>query len=271
MSEQTHQHDQQNKSNDRALSPAAQELFSTLGTSISPDLFVEALTHRSFTNEHPLAHNYERLEFLGDAVLELVITETLYKNHPTYSEGQMSRIRSKVVSEESLSEIARDKLKISQFILLGIGEQRDKGAYKPSILCDVVESLIGAVFIEQGIDKARQVIHHLLDDNLAFYTTEGPALDWKTAIVIKAHKMNLGEVSYRMEMSGPENHLEFTAYLLINDQDVAWGRGSSKRKAQLDAAQKAWHQLDSKTESINDASLPDASLPDATLPVAEEE
>ena len=167
-----------NQSTDiQAPSPEAEELFNALGAAITPDLFIEALTHRSFTNEHPGARNYERLEFLGDAVLELVATETLYKMHPDYSEGQMSRIRSKAVSEESLSEIARDKLHASQFILLGIGEQRDNGADKDSILCDIVEALIGAVFVEYGIEKAREVVHNLIDDNLSYYSHRGPALE----------------------------------------------------------------------------------------------
>ena len=267
-----------NQSTDiQAPSPEAEELFNALGAAITPDLFIEALTHRSFTNEHPGARNYERLEFLGDAVLELVATETLYKMHPDYSEGQMSRIRSKAVSEESLSEIARDKLHASQFILLGIGEQRDNGADKDSILCDIVEALIGAVFVEYGIEKAREVVHNLIDDNLSYYSHRGPALDWKTAIVVKAHEMDLGEVSYQMEMRGPENKLEFTAHLFIENpagiakdtgekdespaagssrssentgfgqrRELAVGHGSSKRKAQLDAAEKAWRILDTR-------------------------
>ena len=189
----------------------------------------------------------------------------------------MSRIRSKAVSEESLSEIARDKLHASQFILLGIGEQRDNGADKDSILCDIVEALIGAVFVEYGIEKAREVVHNLIDDNLSYYSHRGPALDWKTAIVVKAHEMDLGEVSYQMEMRGPENKLEFTAHLFIENpagiakdtgekdespaagasgssentglsqrRELAVGHGSSKRKAQLDAAEKAWRILDTR-------------------------
>ena len=209
-----------NQSTDtQAPSPEAEELFNALGAAITPDLFIEALTHRSFTNEHPGARNYERLEFLGDAVLELVATETLYKMHPDYSEG--------------------------------------------------------AVFVAYGIEKAREVVHNLIDDNLSYYSHRGPALDWKTAIVVKAHEMDLGEVSYQMEMRGPENKLEFTAHLFIENpagivkdtgekdkrpvagasgssentglgqrRELAVGRGSSKRKAQLDAAEKAWRILD---------------------------
>ena len=169
----------------------ANVLLEALGTTIEPDLLVEALTHRSFSHEHEGAKNYERLEFLGDAVLELVSTETLYKVHPDMNEGQLAKMRAKAVSEESLSKIAREKLHVGPYILLGHGEAEQGGADKSSILCDIVESLIGATFIQHGIDEARRVVHHLVDDTLAEVATEGPALDWKTSLTVKAHEMGL--------------------------------------------------------------------------------
>ena len=107
----------------------ANALLEALGTTLEPDLLVEALTHRSFSHENPGAKNYERLEFLGDAVLELVSTETLYKAHPDMNEGQLAKMRAKAVSEESLSKIAREKLNAGPYILLGHGEsdQGDQG------------------------------------------------------------------------------------------------------------------------------------------------
>ena len=131
----------------------ANVLLEALGTTLEPDLLVEALTHRSFSHEHEGAKNYERLEFLGDAVLELVSTETLYKVHPDMNEGQLAKMRAKAVSEESLSKIAREKLHVGPYILLGHGEAEQGGADKSSILCDIVESLIGATFIQHGIDQ----------------------------------------------------------------------------------------------------------------------
>ena len=160
----------------------ANALLEALGTTLEPDLLVEALTHRSFSHENPGAKNYERLEFLGDAVLELVSTETLYKAHPDMNEGQLAKMRAKAVSEESLSKIAREKLNAGPYILLGHGESDQGGADKSSILCDIVESLIGATFIQHGIDEARRVVHHLVDETLAEVATEGPALDWKTSL-----------------------------------------------------------------------------------------
>lgn len=220
-------------------------LLEALGTTISPELLVQALTHRSFSHEHPGALNYERLEFLGDAVLELVATETLFANHPDMTEGQLAKIRAKAVSEGALSVIARDKLHVGPYILLGHGEAEQGGADKSSILCDIVESLIGATFVEHGIDGAREVVHRLIDDTLTEMATEGPALDWKTSLEVKAHQLGKGEVHYRMAVSGPEYEPVFTAQALLGDDDKVWGSGtgSSKRKAQLAAAEVAWKAL----------------------------
>lgn len=232
---------------------AAQELFEHLGNTIEPDLLVRALTHRSFAHEHGnLPHN-ERLEFLGDAVLELVVTETLFKQHPDYTEGQMAKMRAKAVSEESLSAIARDPLHLGQYILLGNGERDSGGADKDSILCDTVESLIGAVFIEHGIDAARVTVHKLIDSTLDTVLHAGPALDWKTSLTVKSHGLELGDPRYRTETGGPEYAQEFTAHAILVDQDgndlfeVGVASGSSKRKAQMAAAEIAWHALDTKS------------------------
>ncbi|KAA8829386.1 ribonuclease III [Bifidobacterium tissieri] len=220
-------------------------LLKALGATISPELLIHALTHRSFAHEHEGMPNNERLEFLGDAVLELVTTETLFAKHPDFSEGQMAKMRAKAVSEESLSAIARTKLNLGQYILLGRGEADSGGADKDSILCDTVESLIGAVFVEHGIEGARPVVHGLIDETLTEVTQEGPALDWKTSLTIKAHKKGLGEPQYRMEVGGPEYRPEFTAHVILPDgSEIATATGSSKRKAQLAAAEIAWHELD---------------------------
>ncbi|EFA23346.1 ribonuclease III [Bifidobacterium gallicum] len=224
---------------------AAKPLLEALGTTLTPDLLVEALTHRSFSHENPGTRNYERLEFLGDAVLELVATESLFTDHPDLSEGELAKMRAKAVSEEELSRVAREKLHVGPYILLGNGEAAQGGADKDSILCDIVESLIGATFVEHGIEGARPVVHHLIDDVLAEMMTEGPALDWKTSLVIKAHELGMDEPHFRMAVGGPEYAPEYHAQVLIGDDDRVWGTGdgSSKRKAQLAAAHEAWLEL----------------------------
>lgn len=231
----------------------ASDLLQALGTTISPDLLVQALTHRSFSHEHPGALNYERLEFLGDAVLELISTETLFTLHPDMTEGQLAKMRAKAVSEEALSAIARTKLKVSPYILLGHGEAEQGGAEKSSILCDIVESLIGATFLEHDIDEARKVVHHLIDDTLAEVATEGPALDWKTSLTIKAHDMGKDEPVYHMEVTGPEYAQVFTARVSLGDSDriIGIGKGSSKRKAQLAAAEAGWKALEAALQAKN--------------------
>ena len=225
----------------------ANELLEALGTTLSPDLLVQALTHRSFSHEHPGVANYERLDFLGDAVLELVSTETLFTIHPDMTEGQLAKMRAKAVSEDALSAIAKTKLKVGPYILLGHGEAEQGGAEKNSILCDIVESLIGATFLEHGIDEARKVIHRLIDDTLAEVATEGPALDWKTSLTVKAPGLGQEEPVYPMEVSGPEYAQIFTARVSLgeNGDIIGIGKGSSKRKAQLAAAEAGWKSLDS--------------------------
>lgn len=221
-------------------------LLDALGTTIPPELLVQALTHRSFAHEHEGALHYERLEFLGDAVLELVATETLFTTHPDKSEGDLAKMRAKAVSEDSLAHIATEKLHVSPYILLGNGERRAGGAEKSSILCDIVEALIGATFVTHGIEEARRVVHHLIDDTLAEVATEGPALDWKTSLTVKANSMGLGEPRYDTITDGPMSAPVFTANVMLgtNDDIVGTGTGSSKRKAQLAAAEDAWHRLD---------------------------
>lgn len=234
-----------------------QELLRALGTTISPDLLVEALTHRSFSHEHPGTKNYERLEFLGDAVLELVSTETLFSAHPDMTEGQLAKLRAKAVSEWALSAVARDKLHVGPYILLGHGEMEHGGAQKDSILCDIVEALIGATFVEHGIDEARAVVHRLIDDTLAEVLTEGPALDWKTSLTVLAHEMGLDEPQYRMSVSGPDYAPVFHARAVLahesGDELLGEADGSSKRKAQLAAADKAWHVLDRRRKSSGES------------------
>ena len=229
---------------DREDGPA--RLLKALGADLDPEMLVEALTHRSFSHEHPGVPNYERLEFLGDAVLELVATETLFRRHPDMTEGQLAKMRAKAVSEEALSAVARTRLDVGPCILLGRGEREQGGADRDSILCDIVESLIGAVFLEHGIAGARAVIHRLLDDTFEEVATEGPALDWKTSLTVKAHEMGRGEPVYRMAVSGPEYAPVFTARVSLGGEEdvLGTGTGPSKRKAQLAAAEQAWKLLD---------------------------
>ncbi|MCI1901471.1 MAG: ribonuclease III [Bifidobacteriaceae bacterium] len=226
------------------ITDGAHDLLKALGTSLEPDLLVHALTHRSFAHENPGLPNNERLEFLGDAVLELVVTETIFNDHPDFPEGHLAKMRAKAVSEDSLSAIARTKLNLGPYILLGNGESEQGGADKNSILCDTVEALLGATFVAHGIDEARKVVHRLVDDTLAEVATEGPALDWKTSLTVLSHQLNIAEPTYRMEVGGEESQPLFTAHVMLEDgSSIASANGPSKRKAQLAAAEIAYNRL----------------------------
>ncbi|MBQ5557248.1 MAG: ribonuclease III [Aeriscardovia sp.] len=240
-------------------------LLAALGTTLEPGLLVHALTHRSFAHENPELPNNERLEFLGDAVLEFVVTETMYERYPDWPEGHLAKMRAKAVSEGALATVGRSKLHLGPYILLGKGEAKDSGRDKDSLLCDTVEALIGAVFVAHGIDGTRSVIHRLLDDTLAEVAKEGPALDWKTALVVLSHQLDIPEPTYRMEVDGDLTTPTFTAHVLLDtgtDQQckVASATGPSKRKAQLAAAREAYLIL-SKDENadkqVNDSATYD--------------
>ncbi len=234
---------------------SAEQLFKKLGHNLTSEHLIEALTHRSFMHEHEGVKSYERLEFLGDAVLELVVTESLFTQHPDFSEGKMAKIRAKAVSEEALAPIARNFLQVGPMILLGHGEADDGGADKDSILCDIVESLIGAIFIEHGIDAARETVHRLIDTTLEKVSHEGPSLDWKTSLTKIAHELGINELTYQMEVGGPEFAQVFTAHARLEDnershalgidasQPLGTGEASTKRKAQMIAAEQAWKVL----------------------------
>lgn len=223
------------------------DLLKALDTTLEPSLLINALTHRSFAHENPGLPNNERLEFLGDAVLEFVVTETLFARFPHWVEGRLAKVRAKAVSEGELARVGREKLHLSSYILLGHGEMMNDGADRDSILCDTVEALIGAVFLSHGIDGARATIHHLMDDTLEHVAQEGPSLDWKTALVVLSHKLSIEPPAYRMEVDSDLTHPTFTAHVILNDgTEVSSATGPSKRKAQLSAAQKAYEKLKPK-------------------------
>jgi|GEM_PF-389901 len=224
------------------------QLLHNLGFSLEPSLLIQALTHRSFAHENPGLPNNERLEFLGDSVLEFVVTETLYAKYPEWPEGRLAKMRAKAVSEGALAHVARTKLQLGSFVLLGHGESTGNGSDKDSILCDTVESLIGAVFLEHGISGARLMIHHLLDDTLNEVAQEGPALDWKTALVVLSHQLKIKEPQYVMEADDNLTSPTFTAHVIIpqlngTHNELTSAQGPSKRKAQLAAAKNAYRIL----------------------------
>ena len=152
--------------NDKSVEPTLESLQQTLGVSMDADLLLLALTHRSWAYEHGEAPTNERLEFLGDAVLGIFVTDAIFHDYPDAPEGQLARLRAAVVNSKSLAEVAR-ALGIGPHIRLGRGEEATAGHDKPSILADTLEAIIGAVYVDAGFEAARAFVRRLMMDHIA--------------------------------------------------------------------------------------------------------
>lgn len=209
----------------------------------SPDLLRQSLTHSSFANEgfRKESHN-ERLEFLGDSVLQLVVTEWLYERNPQWSEGQLSQGRAAIVCEETLAEAAIT-LDIGPMLRLGRGEERSGGRQKPSLLADAMEAIIGAVYLDQGLDASRQFILETL--GFALTTVEGreTGRDHKTALSEWLRKSGQ-EATYQVVASfGPDHAKSFEVEVSVGGQPRARAIGRSKKDAEQQAARLLLRQL----------------------------
>lgn len=221
---------------------AATVLAGRLGVAIDPELLVLSLTHRSFAYENGGLPTNERLEFLGDAVLGIVVTDRLYREHPELPEGDLAKMRASCVSQRALAVVARD-LGLGAFVLLGKGEQATGGADKDSILCDSLEALFGAVYLSHGIEVAREVILTLVGPSLERAATAGNALDWKTALQEACAAHGLPAPVYESVGEGPDHARTFTATVLIDGVARGVGVGSAKKIAEQEAAQQAHASL----------------------------
>jgi ribonuclease-3 len=210
--------------------------------SVDPELLDRALTHRSYAYEQGGLPTNERLEFLGDSVLGVVVTDTLYATHPELPEGQLAKLRAAVVNSRALADVARD-LDLGSVIHLGRGEEATGGRDKSSILADTMEAVIGAVFLQHGIDAARVFVHHLFDALMADVATRGAGLDWKTSLQEAASVAGLGVPSYEVFDSGPDHAKTFEAMVKIDDRRFGPGAGRNKKEAEQNAAAIAFAAL----------------------------
>lgn len=222
--------------------PARLGLLDQLGVGIDSQLFTLALTHRSYAYEHGGLPTNERLEFLGDSVLGVVITETLYTSHPDLSEGQLAKIRAAVVNARALANVARS-LGLGPMVLLGRGETTTGGHDKSSILADTMEAVIGAVYLEHGLEGARQLVHHLFDPLMAEAASLGAGLDWKTSLQELASTLGEGVPRYSLSDSGPDHAKSFEALVEVGSQTFGPGRGRNKKQAEQEAAALAFAAL----------------------------
>jgi ribonuclease-3 len=220
-------------------------LANALGVEIDAELLRRALTHRSYAYEHGgLPHN-ERLEFLGDAVLGIVITDTLYRSHPDLSEGKLAKLRASVVNMRALASVARSigPGGLGAYVLLGRGEEGTGGRDKASILADTFEALLGAIYLELGLAVAGRVIHELFDGLLHDVATAGAGLDWKTSLQELTAERGLGVPEYVMSAAGPDHEKTFTAQAQVAGELFASSTGSSKKEAEQLAAETAWRAI----------------------------
>lgn len=213
-----------------------------LGVDVDDELLKLALTHRSFAHEHEgLPHN-ERLEFLGDAVLGLVVAEKLYIDHPDRPESDISKMRASVVSRYGCAEVARN-INLGAHLLLGRGELSTGGRSKESILADTTEAVLGAVYRQWGFEVAREVVFRLFADLIARAHTRGMYEDWKTALQERAAVLELPMAEYSAVKEGPEHDLTFTATVAIAGHDLGQGQGRNKKFAEQNAAHQAYLAL----------------------------
>ena len=218
------------------------ELLASWHIALDHDLVITALTHRSFAFEAGGIETNERLEFLGDSVLSIIVSEYLYRAYPMASEADLSRMRASVVSQQSLAEVART-IHLGDFILLGKGENLTGGRERDSILCDTVEAMIGATFLSYGLEPTRRVVEDHLRMFLRDVVARGARMDYKTTLQEYCAQMGLGEPVYDAWGSGPDHMREYEANVTIGGVEVARGVASSKKKAKSEAARRAYLEL----------------------------
>ncbi|PJM92402.1 ribonuclease III [Streptomyces sp. CB01373] len=213
-----------------------------LGYTLESALLVRALTHRSYAYENGGLPTNERLEFLGDSVLGLVVTDTLYRTHPDLPEGQLAKLRAAVVNSRALAEVGRG-LDLGAFIRLGRGEEGTGGRDKASILADTLEAVIGAVYLDQGLDAASELVHRLFDPLIEKSSNLGAGLDWKTSLQELTATEGLGVPEYLVTETGPDHEKTFTAAARVGGVSYGTGTGRSKKEAEQQAAESAWRAI----------------------------
>ena len=233
----------------RPLDGFVQHLNEVVGSPVDESLLSRALTHRSFAYENGGLPNNERLEFLGDSVLGLVVTDTLYAAHPDLPEGQLAKLRAAVVNMRALADVART-LGLGDHVMLGRGEESTGGRDKASILADTMEAVIGTVYLSCGMGAAANLVHHLLDPLMAASATLGAGLDWKTSLQELSASTVQGVPEYRVDEEGPDHEKTFHAQAVVGDEVLGTGTGRSKKEAEQRAAELAWRALSSRAAEL---------------------
>ena len=198
-----------------------------------------ALTHRSFSAENPTNPPNERLEFLGDSVLGLVVTDHIFRSYPDLPEGQLAKLRASVVNTATLADLGRD-LDLGPLLRLGKGEDQSGGRDKESILADAVEALFGAVYVDGGWQRAQTVILEHTMPAIAEAAEQPGRKDYKTQLQELTARLSLGTPVYQIDGSGPDHDKRFTAVTIIDGVPRGHGAGTSKKRAEQVAARSAY-------------------------------
>ncbi|MCA1059198.1 ribonuclease III [Rossellomorea aquimaris] len=213
-------------------------------------LLKQAFTHSSYVNEHrrkPYEDN-ERLEFLGDAVLELTVSQFLFKKYPMMSEGELTKLRAAIVCEPSLVKFSIE-LNFGELILLGKGEEMTGGRERPALLADVFEAFIGAVYLDQGLETVISILEKVVYPKInvgAF----SHVMDYKSQLQELVQRGSAGMIEYSiLEESGPAHNRQFISRVSLNDEELGIGKGRSKKEAEQQAAQKALEKLKQKLDA----------------------
>jgi len=226
-----------------------EELFVALGHHFNnPALLAQALTHSSYANEKGLEDHYERLEFLGDAVLELIVSHMLIERYPDHREGDLSRMRASVVNKKTLAGIAR-RLGIGQYILLSYGEDKTGGREKGSLLADVFEAIIGAIYLDGGLGAAADFVERYFEMIFAGIAKEIVFRDYKTRLQEAAQARLQATPNYQVvDASGPDHERSFTVEVSLRNRLYGSGVGRSKKQAEQMAAKQALQRLHEEAE-----------------------
>ncbi|NOR45265.1 MAG: ribonuclease III [Candidatus Delongbacteria bacterium] len=210
------------------------------------DLLLTALKHRSFisqTTQDRIDSN-ERLEFLGDSVLNFIVVKYLYKSYPDLDEGELSKMKSVIVSGENLSLIARE-MKLGEDILLSEYEEKSGGRDKSSILEDTFEAIIGAIYLDSGIVKAEKMIKVLVLENIERSLENTLTINYKSELLELVQSKGLEPPTYEVvSEEGPEHEKTFTVKAIVNGKEISQGSSTSKKRAEQEASRKALHSLD---------------------------
>jgi ribonuclease III len=248
-----------------AANGRARELLDALGVPLVPDLLERALTHRSYAYENGGLPTNERLEFLGDSVLGLIVTDTLFRGYPDLPEGHLAKLRAAVVNMRALAGVARG-LRLGSYVLLGKGEEGTGGRDKSSILADTLEAVLGAVYVDCGLAEASALVHRLFDPVIASSARLGAGLDWKTSLQELTAAEILGVPEYHVEESGPDHQKSFRAWVKIGGRTYGEGEGRSKKEAEQQAAEAAWTLISQNSASVAEGATAAEGAGEGTTP-----